>query len=90
MKQRLSRAAHGALRNRAHRSVDAMDAQQVREVIHRAAAVPGRIFTLLTDAAAQRERVHAGLEQMTHAELRAAAGDQLPRLLARLLAWLDR
>jgi hypothetical protein len=90
LKQRISRVAHRVLRNRAHQSVEAMDPGQVRDAIHRAAPVPGRIFTLVADASSQRDRVHAGVEAMTHAELREAAGSRLPRLLAKLLEWLDR
>lgn len=90
LKRRLSGAAHDALRVRAHRGVDALDAAQVRAAIHRAAPIPGRIFTLAASEAAQRRRIHASLDGMTHAELREAAGDRLPPLLRRLLEWLDR
>lgn len=90
LKQRASEAAHGALRRRAHRSVDAMDANQVRETIHHTSPVPGRIFTLVAGVDVQRKLIHSNLDSMSNAELRAAAGDRLPRLLNHLLEWLDR
>jgi hypothetical protein len=90
LKQRLSEAAHGALRDRAHRSVAAMDASQVRDRIHHTSPVPGRIFTLVAGEDVQRKLIHSNLDSMSHTELREAAGDRLPPLLKRLLEWLDR
>lgn len=90
LKARLSEWAHGVLRNRAHLSVEAMDAGQVRDVIHRAAPIPGRIFTFAVGEEAQRQRIRASLDGMSHAELRGAAGDRLPALLRGVLEWLDR
>lgn len=90
LKARLSEWAHGVLRSRAHRGVAAMDAGQIREVIHRVAPIPGRIFTFAAGEGSQRQWIHASLDGMSHAELRGTAGDRLPALLRGLLEWLDR
>lgn len=90
LKAWLSEWAHGVLRKRAHLCVEAMDAGQVRDTIHHAAPIPGRIITFAVGAEAQRLRIHASLDGMSHAELRGAAGDRLPALLRGLLEWLDR
>ena len=90
LRRRLSKAAHDLLRARAHRAVEVMDAKQVRDAIHQAAPIPGRIFTLTAGEATQRKRIHDRLDAMTYGELRAAAGSRLPKFLERLLAWIDR
>lgn len=67
-----------------------MGAKQVRDAIHQAAPIPGRIFTLAVGEAIQRKRIHDQLDAMTYAELRTAVGSRLPKFLERLLAWIDR
>lgn len=90
LKRWMSAAAHDVLRRSAHRSVDAMDAPQVREALHRASALAGRLFTLAAGERAQRDLLHTGLDGLSHAELRKAAENRLPRIFGSLLAWLDR
>ena len=90
LKPWLNAWAHDVLRNRAHRGIDGMDAGQVRDAIHRATPLVGRILTLAIGAEAQRETLHTALAGMSRGELRAAAGDRLPPRLQRLLEWLDR
>ncbi len=90
LKRTLNDAAHGALREIAHRRVEAMDARQVAEEIHRAAPVLGRVYTLGTGPEAQRKRIHDRVDAMSPAELRDAASGRLPGAVQSLLAWLDR
>ena len=89
IRRRLSGAAHDLLRAKAHQAVDAMDAKQVRDAIHRAAPIPGRLFTLAAGEQAQRMRIHDHLDTLSHAELRALVGSRLPKILERLLEWID-
>jgi hypothetical protein len=67
-----------------------MDLAELRNAIHCASPLPGRLFTLVAGEQALRGTIHAALASMSRQDLRTLAGGRLPAPLRRLLEWLDR